>query len=104
MRLSRLVVLAAALSLTFTTVPASYSDLQVTFVSTSANLVSVTIHNPNRGPESARVRATVKLVDNSHQTITGSVFTIAGGANLVVVLSASKTVSGIDDDPVPINP
>lgn len=104
MRPSRLIVLAAALSLMFTTLPASYSDLQVTFVSTSANLVSVTIRNPNRGQETARVRTTVRLVDNSHQTITGNVFTIAGGATLVVVLSAAKTVSGIDDDPVPINP
>ena len=104
MRISRLVVLAAALSLALTRTPASYSDLQVMSFSTSGNLVSVLVHNPNRGAETARVCTTVKLVDRTHQTLTSNAFTVAGGATIVVVLAARKTVAGIDDDPVPVNP
>ena len=79
-------------------------NLQATVVSISGATVNVLVHNPGSAPQSARVRLTVGLVDNSTQVLTSGAFTVGAGGNLIVPTTASKPVAVIDDDPVPINP
>ena len=104
MRIRRFLGSVLALSLCLGSVSASPSDLQVAVVSICGNTVNVSVHNPNAKSESARVRTTVRLVDNSTQVLTSAAFNVGAGATQSVALIATKPVAVIDDDPVPIAP
>ncbi len=81
---------------------ASYNDLQVSLSGTSGSTVTVSVNNPTSGAETARVQVTVLLDNGLPETLISHNFTVGGGATLSVVLSASRTVSSVIDDPFPI--
>ena len=101
-RLLKFACVALCLSL-LTPALAVYSDLQVSASGWSGQTVTIEIHNPNSGSESARVRVTLLLDDSTTVTLTSSNFTLAGGATISVPLSASRTIVAIEDDPEPIS-
>jgi len=75
---------------------------QVTMTGTVGPVVLLSVHNTTGIPVSGRVRVTVRLVDDTYETLTSGAFTLAGGATISVTLTSIATVSEIEDSPEPI--
>jgi hypothetical protein len=76
--------------------------LQVTATGWSGQSVTVAIHNASANAVSGRVRVTLQLDDETLDTLTSGDITVPGGATISIALSASRPVSGIEDNPEPI--
>ena len=83
---------------------ASYLDLEITSSGLSGNQISVTVHNPETSSETARIRASVRLSDQTTITLTSSNITFPADSITTVTLTAAHAVVEIIDDPQPISP
>lgn len=84
-----------------TPVLAVSSDLQASVSSWSGPTVNLAVHNPNSATETAHVRVSVRLDDNSISTLTSSTLTVSAGATTSVTLTASRPIVSIADNPEP---
>jgi hypothetical protein len=83
-------------------VRADYSVLEVPAYGFAGQTVTVLVHNPTGGSETARVRAVVQLDDGIFYRLTSSNFTVSGGTTISVSMTAPGPVAIIDDHPEPI--
>jgi hypothetical protein len=95
-------VLAAIAAVTLSL--ASDLDLEITGSGLSGSQISVTVHNSEASSETARIRATVRLSDQTTVTLTSSNITFEAGSTTIVTLTAAQAAVGIIDDPQPISP
>jgi hypothetical protein len=99
-----LIVCAILLSLLAVPSAAAYPDIQVAVAGFTDNHVTISVHNPNSSPETARVQLSVSYGDGTQQTLTTSNITVDGGATVTITLAGAHAIVGIGDDPEPFSP
>lgn len=101
-RLVRLTLVSALLVGIPTLSSADYSELVCSIDEISGTTVTVNVHNPAGYPNSGRVRVTVRLVDDSSETLTSGGVTVPGNGTKSAQLLASQPVSVILEGPEPL--
>ena len=104
--MSKRALLVCAIVLSLPTVPsaAAYSDIQAAVAGFTDNHVTISVHNPDASPETARVQLSVSFSDGTQQTLTSSNVTVDGGATVTITLTGAHAIVGIGDDPEPFYP
>jgi hypothetical protein len=103
--LKKMLMSAFVLSVsTASVLSADPTETQIVGATVSGNQISVSLHNPDASPDTARVQVSVGLADGTIRTLVTGNVTLEGGGTTSVWLTASDAIVAIIEDPQPISP